>query len=364
MVARRIAQSLPRGRLGISAETALVNLRNHGPRNVTYQNVDGRAIFEGDIVLGRVADLRLSSSIIQPVATASSDAVALFSVAVSNPRLLWTNATVPVILESVADHANHIIDALDHWQALTPLRFVEISERDGRNFDGHVKFVDGPECASEVGMVGGQQLVTLDAVCEFGNIVHELGHVAGLWHEQSRADRDGFVEVLWENIFADMENNFDQQITDGDDIGPYDYDSIMHYPRDAFSWNGLPTLLPRTTGVEIGQRGGLSDGDIAAIRHLYPQSDNSTPDAGVLFRATLAAGETRVWFTYDWPSTWFVVWRVLPATVSFGELPQVQWTIQTSCEPNLSVRYHIEVRNLESRSIEVEASYLILSRDG
>ena len=36
------------------------------------------------------------------------------------------------------------------------------------------------------------------------------------------------MRIAWENIIADMQHNFDQHITDGDDIGPYDYDSVIH----------------------------------------------------------------------------------------------------------------------------------------
>jgi len=43
----------------------------------------------------------------------------------------------------------------------------------------------------------------------------------------------------------------------------------MHYPATAFSKNGQPTIVPKQNGVMIGQRDGLSAGDIAAVKLMY-----------------------------------------------------------------------------------------------
>ena len=60
-------------------------------------------------------------------------------------------------------------------------------------------------CFSTVGRTfwkSGFQKLSLSNLCQkhIGTIIHELLHTLGFWHEQSREDRDDYVEILWENI--------------------------------------------------------------------------------------------------------------------------------------------------------------------
>ena len=67
--------------------------------------------------------------------------------------------------------------------------------------------------------------------------MHELMHVAGFWHEQSRADRDKYITVHWNNIEPDFRSNFEKyDLGKIDHLGaPYDPCSVMHYGAFAFA---------------------------------------------------------------------------------------------------------------------------------
>jgi hypothetical protein len=213
-------------------------------KEVRHSTIDGVAVFEGDIVLSRGLET--------------------LGIAISGPGVRWPNKTVVFDFDQGFTDPKRVTDAIAHWQEKTAIKFKKrTTEKD------FVFFKNGGGCSSAVGRIGGVQFVTLGAGCTLGNAIHEIGHTVGLWHEQSRADRDQFVKIVFENIIADMAHNFDQHITDGDDIGGYDYASIMHYPKDAFAKDLSKPTIVTPTGEPIGQRAGLSPGDIAAVTAIY-----------------------------------------------------------------------------------------------
>jgi hypothetical protein len=62
-------------------------------------------------------------------------------------------------------------------------------------------------------------------------IAHEIGHSIGFWHEQSRPDRDSYVNIFSNNIKNGKAHNFVKRSWNTvKTYGiPYDYSSIMHY---------------------------------------------------------------------------------------------------------------------------------------
>jgi hypothetical protein len=139
----------------------------------------------------------------------------------------------------------------------------------------YFKIVYGNGCSANVGYLPQyQSKMTLqqDGCFYYGTIQHELMHVLGFFHEQSRPDRDNFLEVHLENVEPDMRFNFDKYAWGSTVLNQgskYDYASVMHYETTAFSTNGRPTMIPRRAGVTIGDAQELSPTDIAEVRHFY-----------------------------------------------------------------------------------------------
>ena len=253
-------------RTGPIAGTAFISGATFTDKAVQYADIDGMAVFEGDIVLGTVQEFEEAAG-----RQAAGDAgPTLASIGITGQQFRWPNGVIPYEIDPNMPNQQRVTDAIAHWEANTTIRFPL---RSSGTFTDFVRFQSGSGCSSQIGRRGGQQVITLGTNCTTGNAIHEIGHTVGLWHEQSREDRDTFIQIVWANIDPAFQHNFLQHISDGDDLGAYDYGSIMHYPPTAFSTNGQDTIIPLQplpAGVTMGQRTGLSPGDLAGVRMMYP----------------------------------------------------------------------------------------------
>jgi hypothetical protein len=109
-------------------------------------------------------------------------------------------------------------------------------------------------------------------------MVHELFHVLGVYHEQSRSDRNNFVTINTGNISQNgcSGGPCDSQFEIAgfaSDFAVYNFDSFMHYSRNAFSVSGdTITVQPAYAAVwqnRIGQRTHATFGDRATAIRLY-----------------------------------------------------------------------------------------------
>jgi hypothetical protein len=224
---------------------------NRGEVELSYEMINGRAIHQGDIILPLDKELT-------------------FGAGRDIPTYEWPNNTVPYVINSDVPNQQRILDAIQHWEANTSIRFVQRTTQ-----TSYVIFkYDADFCASSVGRQGNfSQDVIVASWCTAGNLAHEIGHLVGFWHEQSRADRDNHITVNFDNIWEGWRSQFDKY-ADGDDYGLYDIGSIMHYTPTNTTAQIDPNVpsMTRTDGSDFTtQRVGLSPIDREAVEEMYSQ---------------------------------------------------------------------------------------------
>lgn len=193
----------------------------------------------------------------------------------------WPGGIVPFIFDGNVNSTQQgqMLAAMQLWENVAN---VDFRPRNGES--NYVRIRNASGNSSNVGMEGGEQGIWIFNWDRPFVMAHELAHTLGIWHEQSRPDRDRYVQINWGNIQSGMENNFDRHDDAGlfpddryglPDAQTYDFDSVMHYSRTAFSANGQPTITVKPPNeawqARIGQRDHLSRLDILTVSFLYPE---------------------------------------------------------------------------------------------
>lgn len=233
---------------------------------------DSDAMYSKDRFEGDIANDNLNASTVELFANGGSGQTedGKWYNAIKNRLQLWPEGRIPYTISSqYSSYSRSLIAAsMQEYASHTCIRWVPKEAADVN----YVHIYPDRGCYSMVGKMGGKQSLSLGSGCiQKGIILHELMHAVGFFHEQSRTDRDDHITIMWNNIQAGMQGQFEKYGHGTiQSLGTsYDYGSIMHYGTKAFSRNGQPTMIPKKNGATIGQRNGFSKVDKFKINTLY-----------------------------------------------------------------------------------------------
>ena len=238
-------------------------------KKVMYEEVNGDYVYEGDILLDKKF---VTDNYVELIYNKGDKIDQTRSVGRTSRR--WPNNKVYFLINRNLPKKYRVHDAISHWEAKTNLKFVK-----RKNQKNYIYFTPGSGCSSFVGMTGGRQNINLAPGCTTGSTIHEIGHAIGLWHEQSRVDRDDYITVNYDNVKNGYDHNFKTYFERGLDGKEYssmlDFNSIMLYSSYAFSKNGKPTITKKDGSTYKTKRNRLSKADVAGVNIMYSVIDKN-----------------------------------------------------------------------------------------
>jgi uncharacterized repeat protein (TIGR01451 family) len=247
-------------------------------QQITYEEINGLAVYQSDMILGtpdeakagrfrgRLASggmhIRPQSLTITPNLTYASGLWPIVNGVVRVPYEIANTSGDFTNLSAAIAESNSQLAGVVQWVPATGSDTNYVSF----NFNGP----QTGSCEAIVGMQGGPQAVGGASNCTVNTILHEMGHALGLYHEQSRADRNTWVNYSEANVDKPQHANFDIFPAEVDS-GLYNYASIMEYSSFLFSRYGVsPVLESIPAGMVLGtDLQQYTTGDIDGIMRLY-----------------------------------------------------------------------------------------------
>jgi len=180
----------------------------------------------------------------------------------------WTNGIYYYKIES--SRRAQILQAFEEIQNNSNVRFVERT-----NQSTYVTFKDddskNTSYSSHIGMETGVSMeIGLHSSQGIGTIIHETMHSLGFYHEHTRPDRDQYVVIDLSKIPHPVGSKEYYSLASQYQVQPFsvafgqlDFESIMMYGSSSILYS------PSKPTGWVGQRSGLSQGDISGLAEVY-----------------------------------------------------------------------------------------------
>jgi hypothetical protein len=157
----------------------------------------------------------------------------------------WQDGIIPYYLSGdfTTEEMTTIERAMAEWEKVTDVHFIEVTPRASAY---HIIKVNENSWSSSVGENNSHcKMIFGSGGDTYSHVLHELGHALGLLHEHQRPDRDQFVRVIWSNLMAQFFVNYEKQDNPliKEEQYNYDFSSIMHYPANSFSIDGISNTI-------------------------------------------------------------------------------------------------------------------------
>lgn len=214
---------------------------------------------------------------------------------------------IPYIFGDNVDDARKDVfrTAVRRWHQVTCIVLIEYQRDDLSDDVGpyiEVDVVDQDSCyATRIGYPGywlgrpDKAIINLgwcNSIYQLGSVIHEIGHVLGMNHEQKRSDatervngHGPYLRIFWDQLehstwkgqyLPDHETYLGSNLQGSGDphsgFAAYDYASIMHY-----GLTGKFEPLESENAELLGNRDHLAESDILQMNDMYQCKALSTP---------------------------------------------------------------------------------------